>query len=195
MGKIVTGWKYHNEELTEENKSTLSLLEYLHSGHFIQSTFENWESEFLQMGTYVILTVFLRQIGSSESKSLNEKESVDRNPDPLRKNAPWPVRRGGIILKLYRNSLSLTFTILFELSFLLHVFRSMKDYNDEQRRDGRAETELISYLTKPRLWFESFQNWQSEFVSVATPVILSIYLRQQGSPESKSVDAPHMENG
>lgn len=40
-----------------------------------------------------------------------------------------------------------------------------------------------------------FQNWQSEFLSVASIVILSIYLRQKGSPESKPVDSPHMETG
>jgi hypothetical protein len=42
--------------------------------------------------------------------------------------------------------------------------------------------------------FESFQNWQSEFLSLAVMVV-SIFLRQRSSPESKPVDAPHRETG
>jgi hypothetical protein len=44
-------------------------------------------------------------------------------------------------------------------------------------------------------WFESFQNWQSEFLAVASIVLFSIWLRQKGSPESKPVDAPNSETG
>ncbi|MES2732942.1 MAG: DUF6766 family protein [Bacteroidota bacterium] len=64
------------------------------SGHFYQATFENWESEFLQMFIYIILTISLRQKGSSESKQLDEAEEVDREPKPS-PQAPWPVRKGG----------------------------------------------------------------------------------------------------
>ena len=45
-----------------------------------------------------------------------------------------------------------------------------------------------------QFWFESFQNWQSEFLAVGELVVLSIYLRQKGSPESK-VAAAHAETG
>ncbi len=71
----------------------LNMSSYLLSGHFLQSTFENWESEFLQMALFLILSMFLYQKGSSESKDPDKKEEVDREPNPKRKNAPWPVKK------------------------------------------------------------------------------------------------------
>ncbi|MGB4775512.1 MAG: DUF6766 family protein [Daejeonella sp.] len=194
IGQALTGWKEHNHELLDENAGQIDLSTYLRSGHFIQATFENWESEFLQMCMYVFLTVSLRQIGSAESKKLDEEEKVDREPKP-HKAAPWPVRKGGWILKIYKNSLSFVFLLLFLISFALHAMGSCKDHNIEQRIKNKPEVTLSEYLFSSRLWFESFQNWQSEFLSVASIVILSIYLRQKGSPESKPVDAPIWETG
>lgn len=194
-GQILTGFHHNNEELEEENKPPLSMSAYLHSGHFIQATFENWESEFLQMGLFVLLTISLRQKGSSESKSCDEPEEVDREPDPKKKNAPWPVKKGGIILKLYKNSLSIAFFILFILSFLLHLYGSLKDENEKRIAKGFASIPFHEYILKSRFWFESFQNWQSEFLSVFAIVIFSIFLRQKGSPQSKPVDAPDDETG
>lgn len=164
--------------------------EYLQSGHFIQATFENWESEFLQMMLYILLTVSLRQKGSSESKSLTEKEYVDEEPKP-HPNAPWPVKKGGIWLKIYKHSLSLAFGILFLISFALHFFGSYKDYNSEQIIKNKMTVSASDDFFDSRFWFESFQNWQSEFLAVASIVLLSIWLREKGSPESKPVDMPH----
>ncbi len=119
---------------------------------------------------------------------------------------------------LYKNSLSVVLLLMFLFSlggqvytgiqeynsqriedgvpsFALHLYGSHKDFNEEQLRKGKATKPFVAYLSEPRPWFESFQNWQSEFVSVAAIVVLSIYLRQKGSPESKPVDAPHMETG
>lgn len=192
LGQFLTGWKTLNKELSENGSALLSLGQYIHSGHFIQATFENWESEFLQMMIYVVLTVSLRQQGSSESKSLDKKEDVDQEPKP-HPDAPWPVRKGGIWLKLYKHSLSLAFGILFALSFSLHFYGSLKDYNEEQISKKQQVVTASEYLTESRFWFESFQNWQSEFLAVASLVILSIWLREKGSPESKPVDMPHTE--
>lgn len=146
------------------------------------------------MALYVVLTVGLRQQGSAESKRLEGKEEVDREPMPSA-DAPWPVRRGGWILKLYSNSLSITFSALFFVSWALHFYGSWQEFNVEQALDGREKIDMISYLSEPVFWFETFQNWQSEFLSVASIVIFTIYLRQKGSPESKPVDAPHSETG
>lgn len=190
VGQTFTGWSEHNQERQEKGFSTLPINQYINSGHFIQATFENWESEFLQMGLYVFMTVFLFQQGSAESKSLDEPESVDRKPQ-AHANAPWPVKKGGIYLAIYRNSLTLVFLSLFILSFFSHAYGTMKNINEEGNH-------LITYwqvFSENRFWFESMQNWQSEFLSVAAIVFFSIYLRQQGSPESKPVDAPHNETG
>lgn len=149
----------------------------------------------MQMGMYVLLTVWLRQKGSSESKSLDEAEEVDREPDPSKKDAPWPVKRGGLILAIYKGSLSICFLLLFLASFSLHAVGSLKHFNEEQMLKGEAAVDIGWFMTQSRFWFESFQNWQSEFVAVISIVVLSIYFRQKGSPESKPVDAPFEETG
>jgi len=189
-GQIYTGWNEFNTELQEKSLSLLSLSQYLVSGHFIQSTFENWESEFLQMGLYVFMTIFLFQQGSAESKSLDEPEEVDREPK-AHSNAPWPVKRGGMALAVYQNSLTLMFAFLFGVSLLLHAYGTMKNINMTQ------ENKLVYWevFLNNRFWFESLQNWQSEFLSVAAIIYFSIFLRQKGSPESKPVDAPNSKTG
>jgi hypothetical protein len=195
IGQVVTGLKQHNQEVVQDGGEAIELSEYLTSGHFFQSTFENWESEFLQMALFLLLSVFLYQKGSSESKDPDQEEEVDREPNPRRKDAPKPVKVGGFVLTIYRHSLLLAFLILFFTSFLLHWYGSLKDYNEEQRLKGKSSETAMEYLGNSRLWFESFQNWESEFVSILSIVGLSVFLREQGSPQSKPVDAPNTETG
>jgi hypothetical protein len=195
VGQIFTGLNEHNKDLAEDQHPAVGLVEYLSSGHFMQATFENWESEFLQMALFVILTVSLRQKGSSESKKMEGKEEVDREPNPKKKDAPWQVKRGGWILAIYKNSLSIAFFVLFLLSFIFHLEGSMRDHNEEQQHLGLHQDTMLQYLGSSRFWFEAFQNWQSEFLSVVSIVVLSIYFRQHGSPQSKPVDAPNDETG
>lgn len=190
--QALTGWKVHNEELINGGMQALSLMEYALSGHFISATFENFESEFLQMALYVLLTISLRQIGSSESKKIGEKEEVDREPTASA-GAPWPVRKGGWILTVYKHSLSLAFFILFAISWGMHFYGSYVDHNIQREIDGQPRIEMAEFVLKPDFWFETFQNWQSEFMSVAAIVIFTIFLRQKGSPESKPVDTPHFQ--
>lgn len=192
-GQIFLGLNEYNKELLDEGANTVTLASYLTSGHFLESTFENWESEFLQMALFVVLTIFLKQKGSSESKKLDETEEVDREPNPNKKDAPWPVRKGGFILKLYKHSLTIVLFFLFVLSFVLHFYGSLKDENEQLARKGETLETISSYLLNSRFWFESFQNWQSEFLSVFAIIMLSIYFRQIGSSQSKPVDAPNME--
>jgi hypothetical protein len=194
-GQFFTGYKEHNKERREEDQSALTFTGYLQSGHFIQATFENWESEFLQMALFVVLTIFLYQKGSSESKAFEEEEEVDREPSPDKEDAPWAVRQGGLILAVYKHSLTIALFILFLLSFGMHLYGSLKDENEHLALKGLPPEPLGKYITESRFWFESFQNWQSEFLSVFAIVVLSIFLRQKGSPQSKPVDAPHQETG
>jgi hypothetical protein len=195
VGQAITGLKEHNEEMQNEGGQMLNMGQYILSGHFLQSTFENWESEFLQMAMFLVFSMFLFQKGSSESKDPDKEEEVDREPNPRKKDAPWPVKKGGLILGIYKHSLCYTFTLLFLLSFLLHWYGSLKDYNEEQLLQGKATETAMQYLGNSRLWFESFQNWQSEFLSVFALIVLSIFLREQGSPQSKPVDASYAETG
>jgi hypothetical protein len=198
IGQYLTGIKEYNDDRQTHHQPTVGYVEYLGEGHFIEATFENWESEFLQMGMYVVLTIFLYQKGSSESKNPDTTTRVDVIPekDLLSKDAPAPVRRGGLALKIYQNSLSIVLFSLFFLSLALHAFGGSRVYNQEQAEHGETErVTAIEYIGTSRFWFESFQNWQSEFLSIGAMVVLSIYLRQKGSPESKPVDSPHSETG
>ena len=194
-GQIATGRNEHNEETVDMGGKPLSISEYMTSGHFLQSTFENWESEFLQMALFLIGSMFLYQKGSSESKDPDKEEDVDREPNPRKKGAPWPVKKGGLALAIYKHSLCYAFTLLFLLSFYAHWKGSLKDYNEEQVLKGKPTETAMEYISGSRFWFESFQNWQSEFLSIFAIVLLSVYLREQGSPQSKPVDASHDETG
>jgi hypothetical protein len=192
--QVLTGWKEYNQKRAEEYAPPLALSAYITTGHCLSSTFENFQSEFLQMGLYVLLTVGLRQKGSAESKKIGEEEEVDREPVPS-PDAPWPVRKGGWILKAYSNSLSIVFFTLFFISWGMHFYGSLEAHNAETLLNGQSPDTAIQYIARPNFWFETFQNWQSEFLSVASIVILTIFLRQKGSPESKPVDSPDWETG
>ena len=197
VGQALVGHRHHNEEQREHGQPELTLGQYLKSSDFLEATAENWESEFLQMGAYVILTCFLFQRGSSESKKIGEAEPVDRDPRGSRhkRNVPWPVRRGGWTLRLYEYSLSAAFLVLFLTSFILHAIAGAHARNEEALLHGTPAISTLEYLAGAQFWFESFQNWQSEFLAIAAMVVLSIFLRQRGSPESKPVDAPHSQTG
>ena len=197
-GQTYTGYLHNNEELREHGRPAEGLGEYLTGSHFLEATMENFESEFLQMFAYILLTAYLYQKGSAESKDPDKEEEVDRDPrkSKHKKDAPWPVRRGGFVLKLYENSLCITFLICFFLSFYLHAAGGAGEYNQDQEMHAQAErVTTFGYMATSRFWFESFQNWQSEFLSLAAMVYLTIWLRQRGSPESKPVDAPHSQTG
>jgi hypothetical protein len=197
-GQVLTGHREYNDQQRDHDENEVSLGSYLGTGHFVESVFENWESEFLQMASYVILTVFLRQKGSPESRKIGEEEPIDEDPPPPGKapqDAPWPVRRGGLVLRLYENSLFIAFVLLFLASWLLHAAGGVAEYNAEQLAHGGSAIWFGAYLTTARFWFESFQNWQSEFLAVGLLVVLAIVLRQKGSPESKPVAAPHAATG
>jgi hypothetical protein len=197
IGQALTGWRAHAEELRLHELPTIGFLDYLGSGHFISAMFENWESEFLQMAAYVVLTIFLFQKGASESKKPDEDNPEDEPPSARRNDpdAPWPVHRGGLLLKLYSHSLSIALVTLFLASFWLHLAGSTRRMNEEALWHGQPPQSMAETLADAEFWYESFQNWQSEFLSIAALVVLGIFLRERGSPESKPVAAPHAMTG
>jgi hypothetical protein len=194
---IASGWATYNHDQLLHGESATSLTGYLTTGDFMEATFENWESEFLQMGMYVVLTARLLMVGSSESRPPEGETPQDEDPRLHRDDpkAPWPVRRGGLPLRLYEHSLSAAFFILFLLSVLLHGIGGASAYNEEQLAHGAATVSTLGYFGTSQFWFESFQNWQSEFLAVALIVGLSVFLRERGSTESKPVFTPHDEQG
>jgi len=196
-GMLVTGLSVYNEELAKDHAQAVSLVDYVTTGHFLSALFENWESEFLQMSAYVVLTAFLFQRGSAESKDPDEASPQEADPadDESKPDAPLPVRMGGLPRSLYSYSLGLVLFLLFLVSFLVHLRESAAAEAAEAMLHGKAAPTIGNHLLSAQMWFESFQNWQSEFLSTALVVVLSIFLRFRGSPESKPVSAPHSETG
>ena len=191
-GQTLMGRHVYNEERREEGRPPVALSEYLGTGHFQSATMENWESEFLQMGMYVLLTVWLRQKGSAESRPLDpaqEEERIDAGPTPRAAQA------GGVVQWLYAHSLAIAFLLLFLVSFALHLSGSWRDELERRAARGEPPLDWVEYFSGSQFWFESFQNWQSEFLAVLAIVVLSIFLRQDKSPESKPLRAPHAQTG
>lgn len=197
IGQSLVGFRNYNNEQQEHSQPQASFVQYLGNGDFIEATFENWESEFLQMFAYVLLTVFLYQKGSAESKKLLGREPTDQEPKHSRsRNAPWAVKKGGAWLRVYSHSLSLAFLILFTTSITLHAYGGSRATCQENLAHSETQCQsTLGYMGTSKFWFESLQNWQSEFLAVFAIVVLSIFLREKGSPESKPVNSPHSETG
>ena len=196
-GQFLTGFAEHNSEREQHGHAAIAMNQYLGTGHFWEALFENWESEFLQMAVFVLLTTFLIQKGSPESRRPGVTELVDADPRDFAEDpdAPWPVRRGGWILRLYEHSLGLAFVLLFLMAWVGHLIGGFSEFAADQVAHRQPRPAFTEYLTSARFWFESFQNWQSEFLAIAAMVWLAVYLRQRWSPESKPVHAPHTETG
>ncbi len=196
IGLGITGYQENNDSLQNHGQAAITLGQYLLSGEFIEAVFENWESEFLQMGALVVLTIFLRQKGSADSKKLKGREEVDTSSRYSIINASsWRTRKKAMAGFFTSNSLSLALFGLFILSFILHVVGGASAYNEEALLHGESQLSTLSYATTSRFWFESFQNWQSEFLAVGALLVLSVFLRQRGSPESKAIGEPNSKTG
>ena len=197
VAQSVTGLRVYNDGRREHGEAEIGYAAYLRTGHFVEATFENWESEYLQMGVYVLFTAFLFQRGSAESKDPDQEEPVDADPrqNQDQPDAPWAVRQGGVALAVYEHSLTIALLGLFLVSFVVHAVGGAREYSEEQLAHGGQAVSTLEFLRTSEFWFQSFQNWQSEFLAVFSLAVLSIVLRQRGSPESKPVAAPHAETG
>jgi hypothetical protein len=197
IGQFFTGFYEYNDTQRLHGDAVVDAVGYFATGHPWEALFENWESEFLQMAVFILLTTFLVQKGSPESRRPGAKELVDADPRDFADNpdAPWPVRRGGWVLRVYENSLGLAFLLLFVGSWIGHALGGFADYAEDRVAHGQSAPALSDYVGSARFWFESLQNWQSEFLAIAAMVWLAVYLRQRHSPESKPVHVPHDETG
>jgi hypothetical protein len=203
VGQSITGWCEDNQQRQQHGQAVVDWDTYLGSGHFWEATAENWESEFLQMACFVILSAFLVQRGSAESKLPDDEEKAQQEqeerayPRYSRKyeKPPWAVRKGGIYVEIYSHSLSIALGLLFVCSFLIHAFAGLQVENSELMSHGQPAIGLWGFMTSPTFWFQSLQNWQSEFLSIGVLVVLTIFLRERGSPQSKPVEAPHEMTG
>lgn len=198
IGHYYFGYNTYNSEQLEKGLPVLSSwVEYSNTGHFISSISENMESEFLQMALFVFLTMCLYQRGSSESKKPeDEKTALDiKRDEQERAHCEKKRRQSPVLWRLYENSLTIALMTLFTISFFLHAWGSMKLINKENLEYHKPMISFLETFNEPEFWFESFQNWQSEFFSVGILIIFSIFLRQKDSSQSKKMSASNWETG
>jgi hypothetical protein len=198
-GQSIAGHSVYNQEQAEHGGAALSYGGYLLSSHFGEALLENWESEWLQMALFSLAGIYLFQRGSVEAKSLediglesDQKEQIGRHAKP---NSPRLAKLGDWRTGLYAYSLTIALVAIFLLSWLGQSVNGWREFNSEQVEHDETPITWARYLTYPDFWEKSLQNWQSEFLSLGTMTVFSIYLRQRGSPESKPVGSPHIETG
>ena len=199
LGQGLTGHALFNEEQISAGLEEISLAEYLTSSTFAVDVSENWQSEYLQFLLYIFATIWLVQKGSPESKEL-DKPGLESDEEQLvgehsnQKSPAW-ARVSGWRRTVFSNSLGATMGLIFILSWLVQSVSGNSAYNEEQLRNFQHPVSWAEYLVSPEFWNRTLQNWQSEFLAVGSMVVLSIYLRQRGSPESKPVGSAHDDTG
>lgn len=199
IGQALSGNADYNNQQITDGLQQISLGRCLTSSAFAVDVAENWQSEYLQFLLYIWVTVWLLQKGSPESKSLGqagtESDQDQKVGGHAQANSPRWARVRGWRLKLYSNSLVLVMGTIFLLSWLAQSIAGRAFYNEEQINNLQDPVSWASYATSADFWNRTLQNWQSELLAVASMVVLSIYLRQRGSPESKTVGTPHQATG
>jgi Domain of unknown function (DUF6766) len=199
VGQALAGQANFNNEQLAEGLEPISLGRYLTSASFGTDVAENWQSEYLQFFLYIYLTVWLLQKGSPESKSLDQaglESDREQKVGPFADgDSPKWARAGGWRRTLYSNSLGLVMGLLFLASWVTQSIAGVAAYNEQQLGRLQDSVSWSRYITEPDFWDRTLQNWQSELLAVASMAILSIFLRQRGSPQSKPVGTSHTATG
>jgi hypothetical protein len=199
IGQALVGHADFNHAQIAHHDDAISLGRYLTSSDFGADVLENWQSEYLQFTLYILATVWLLQRGSPESKPLDkpgrESDEAQRVGEHADARSPRWARIGGLRTRIYQNSLVLVMTAIFIASWSVQAIAGRVAYNAEQLDHQQAAVTLLQYIGSSDFWNRTLQNWQSEFLAVGSMAVLSIYLRQRGSPESKPVGAAHDATG
>jgi hypothetical protein len=199
LGQGLTGHALFNEDQLSAGLDEISLGQYLMSSNFAVDVSENWQSEYLQFLLYIGATIWLVQKGSPESKEL-DKAGLESDEEQLvgehsnAKSPAWAKTRGWR-LTVFSNSLGATMGLIFVLSWFVQSVAGNTAYNEDQLRNFQQPVEWAEYVMSAEFWNRTLQNWQSEFLAVGSMVVLAIYLRQRGSPESKPVGSAHDDTG
>jgi len=196
-GQAFTGMAGVNERALDTGLPEVSIGAYLTSSEFAVDVAENWQSEYLQFFLYILLTVWLLQRGSPESKAL-DRAGRESDKDQLvgeyaTADSPAWARASGWRRALFSSSLGLVMGFFFLLSWTAQFIAGRSAYNAGQLVDLQAPVSWSDYLVAPDFWNRTLQNWQSELLAVGSMVVFSVYLRERGSPESKRVGSPHSE--
>jgi hypothetical protein len=193
----VVGWHVHQQDASAHGETALGYGRFLVSSEFGQAVLENWQSEYLQFVLFILFTIWFVQRGSTESKELGEEGLETDREQRLGANAPpdapaW-ARAGGWRTHIFSSSLLLLMAAFFLLSWGGQSLTGWRLTNDERAAHHEAALSWLDYVRSAQFWEPTLQNWQSEFLAVGTFAIVTVFLRQRGSPESKAVGAPHSE--
>lgn len=198
-GQSVAGWFAFNSDQAAQQLTPISFGQYLVSASFAVDVAENWQSEYLQFLLYILGTVWLLQRGSPESKDLDsaglgsdEEQQVGRFAS---RTSPKWAAVGGLRTAIYSWSLVLVMGGLFLGSWGAQSVAGWAAYNETQLQQLEDPVSWAAYVAGSDFWSRTLQNWQSEFLAVGSMAVLSVYLRQRGSPESKPVGASHAATG
>jgi hypothetical protein len=198
-GQAFAGLADYNQQQLTEGLQPISLGRYLTSSSFGTDVAENWQSEYLQFFLYTFMTIWLLQKGSPESKPLDkpglESDKEQKVGEYAEDDSPAWAKARGLKLSLYSNSLGLVMGAIFVASWLTQSIAGVAAFNEEQLADRQDPVSWGRYLVEPDFWNRTLQNWQSELLAVASIVILAIFLRQRGSPQSKPVGSAHTATG
>lgn len=199
VGEALVGHGQFNQDQLLHHGDPISLGRYLTSSEFAVDVAENWQSEYLQFSLYILGTIWLLQRGSPESKALDmagleseEEQLIGRHATA---HSPRWAKVGGLRTAIYSNSLLLVMTTLWLGSWFAQSVAGWSAYNANQLDHQAATLDWLGYIGTNDFWDRTLQNWQSEFLAVGSMAILSVYLRQRGSAESKPVGAPHDATG
>jgi hypothetical protein len=199
IGQSIAGHAEFNNDAIAHSSETLSYWSYVVSPDFGQAVMENWQSEYLQFTLYIFATVWFVQKGSPESKKVDEvgtqSEADQKIGEYATADSPKWARARGFKLFVYSHSLLLVMGSIWIGSWLAQSLTGWRMYNETQLEHGETTLSWVQYLGAADFWQTTLQNWQSEFLAVGSMVVLSIYLRQRGSPESKPVGTPHEATG
>jgi hypothetical protein len=199
VAQAFVGHGLFNQDQLLHHGDPISLGRYLTTSEFAADVAENWQSEYLQFTLYILGTVWLLQRGSPESKKLDqgglESEHEQRIGRHATGRSPRWAKVGGLRTAIYGNSLVLVMTALWLGSWFAQSVAGWSAYNADQLDHQAATVDWLGYLGTNDFWDRTLQNWQSEFLAVGSMAILSVYLRQRGSAESKPVGAPHDATG
>jgi hypothetical protein len=198
-GQAVAGFHAFNDDQAADGAAPVPFAVYLTSSDFGADVAENWQSEYLQFALYILATVYLVQRGSPESKQIGDEgpeSDVDQRVGVhAHLDSPASARARGRRLWWYSNSLGLTMGLIFLGSWTAQAVAGRAAYNGEQLRSYQDPLGFGEYVVSPDFWNRTLQNWQSEFLAILSMSVLSIYLRQRGSPESKPVGGAHSATG
>jgi hypothetical protein len=199
VGQAIAGHSLYNQEQLDHGGDAISLGRYITSSAFGQAVMENWQSEYLQFMLLMLATVWLIQRGSPESKQPHlrgvESDRDQRVREHAESDSPLWARSGGLRTALYSNSLLIVMAVIFVGAWFAQSVTGWTQFNEERTAHGAPDVSWWSYVGSSNFWEATFQNWQSEFLAVGSFAVLAVFLRQRGSPESKSVGAPHEATG